>query len=83
MSAVAGIPIAVGGLVWFIGLVVLVFLMPKMKVVRNIWVIFGLGGVAYSIMGQVILGEICEYCILLDVMILLCVYLLIRHRKEL
>ena len=43
----------------------------------------GLAGVAYSIVGQAILGEICEYCILLDILILLSVYLLVRHRKSL
>ena len=31
LSVVAGIPIAVAGLVWFIGLVALVFLMPKIR----------------------------------------------------
>ena len=55
-------------------------MVPKIKVARNIWIMFGLAGVAYSIIGQVILGEICEYCVLLDVAILLSVYLLIRHR---
>ena len=75
-STVAGIPIALAGLVWFIGLGVLVFILPKITVARNIWMIFGLGGVAYSFIGQTILGEICEYCILLDLLILFSVYLL-------
>jgi uncharacterized membrane protein len=82
-STVAGIPIAIGGLVWFIGLAVLVFGIPKIKVARNIWIILGVGGVAYSIVGQTILGEICEYCCLLDVLIILSVYLLIRHGDKL
>jgi uncharacterized membrane protein len=81
-SQVAGIPIALGGLVWFIGLGMLVFVLPKIKVLRNVWIILGLGGVAYSIIGQAILGEICEYCVLLDVMILLSVYILIRLRHS-
>ncbi len=81
-STVAGIPIALGGLVWFIGLGVLVFLLPKIKVFRNIWIMLGLAGVAYSIVGQAILGEICEYCVLLDILILLSVYLLLRNRNN-
>lgn len=82
LSAVLGIPIAVAGLVWFVGLGVLVFLIPKIKVAKNIWIILGLGGVAYSIVGQAILGKLCEYCILLDVLIVLSVYLLVKTRNS-
>jgi uncharacterized membrane protein len=82
LSTVAGIPIALGGLVWFLGLLAIVFLIPKIKAFRNIWIMLGLAGVAYSIVGQLILGEICEYCVLLDIVILLSVYLLIRHRND-
>ena len=82
-STVAGIPIAIGGLVWFIALGILVFWLPKLKAVRNIWIIFVLVAVAYSIIGQALLGEICEYCVLLDIMILLSVYLLLRERNRL
>ena len=83
LSAVAGIPIAVAGLVWFVGLAALVFLVPKLKVGRNIWILLGLGGVGYSIVGQAILGKICEYCMLLDVLILFSTYLLIKNRNSL
>lgn len=83
LSTVAGVPIALAGLVWFLGLGVLVFLIPKVKVARNIWIIFGLGGVIYSIAGQAILGLICEYCMLLDILIILSVYLLLRKGDSL
>jgi uncharacterized membrane protein len=82
-STVAGIPIALGGLAWFIALGVLVFWAPKLNAVRNIWIIFGLVAVAYSIVGQALLGEICEYCVLLDSMIVLSVYLLVMKKKRL
>ena len=73
LSEVAGIPIALGGLVWFAGFAVLVLALPKLKVVRNIWYILAIGAVAYSLIGQAILGEICIYCNLLDAMLALCV----------
>jgi uncharacterized membrane protein len=79
-STVAGIPIALGGVVWFAVMGVIVFGLPGMKVIRNIWYIFALGAVAYSAIGQALLGEICIYCCVLDALLLLCVVVGIRYR---
>jgi uncharacterized membrane protein len=82
-SEVAGIPIALGGVVWFAGFGVLILALPKVKVLRNIWFILALGAVAYSFVGQALLGTICIYCELLDAMLLLSVFVGIKYAKEL
>ncbi len=79
LSEVAGIPISIGGIVWFAAMGIFVLAGLKMKIVRNVWYILALGAVAYSLVGQTILGEICEYCILLDLMLALSVIVAIRY----
>jgi uncharacterized membrane protein len=82
-SEVAGIPIALGGVVWFAVFGILILALPKIKVLRNIWYILALGAVAYSLIGQGILGEICIYCCVLDSVLLLSVFVGLRYSKEL
>ncbi|MDE1865983.1 MAG: hypothetical protein KGH94_05085 [Candidatus Micrarchaeota archaeon] len=81
-SQVAGIPIALGGVIWFAVFGVLVLALPKIKVLRNIWFILAVGAVAYSLVGQGILGEICVYCDLLDLMLALSVIVGLRYSAE-
>lgn len=69
-SNVFGIPLAVMGLVWFVASLLFLYFGSN-KIVRNIWMIVGLGGITYSIIGQSLLGKICIYCSLLDVLIAL------------
>ena len=81
LSAVAGIPIALGGVVWFAVMGAFVLLLPQLRTVRNIWYIFAFGAVVYSLVGQAVLGEICLYCNLLDIMLVLSVALGIKYRS--
>lgn len=82
LSVVAGIPISLGGIV-FCAVLLAFVLLNKGGVVRNVWLILGLGAVLYSVSGQFVLGKICEYCTLLDAIILVCTYLIIRYDKHL
>ncbi len=79
LSEVGGIPISIGGIVWFAVFGILVFALPKLKVARNIWYIFALAAISYSLIGQGILGEICEYCLLLDLVLALSVIVGLKY----
>ena len=79
LSEVAGIPVSIGGIVWFAVFGVLLLALPRFNVVRNLWYIFALGAVAYSLAGQEILGKLCVYCDLLDAMLLLCVIIGLKY----
>jgi uncharacterized membrane protein len=81
-SNVLGVPLAVIGLIWAIVALVLLFY-NKNKIVRNVWLIFGLGGVLYSFTAQSILREICIYCTFLDIIIILSVisFLYMKEKK--
>ena len=81
LSTVGGIPISIGGIVWCLVLLLFV-LFNKDGVVRNIWLIFGLGAVLYSISGQIVIGKICVFCTLLDAIILISVFLVLRLDKK-
>jgi uncharacterized membrane protein len=71
-SVVLGIPLAVLGLIWFVASL-LFLLFGFNKIVKNIWMIIGIGGILYSIVGQSLVGKICIYCSALDVLIALSV----------
>lgn len=71
-SSVLGIPLAILGLSWFIVTSILFIYKPN-KILFNIWLILGIGGILYSITAQSILGKICIYCSFLDVLIALSV----------
>ena len=76
LSDVFGVPLAVAGLVWFIAsLMMLEF--GHNKIVKNIWMIIGVGGILYSITAQAIIGKICIYCATLDFLIALGVVMFI------
>ena len=68
-SVIFGIPLAVLGLVWFV-VSLLFLLLIHNKVLRNIWMIFGIGGVIYSFTAQTIIGRVCIYCASLDILIM-------------
>ena len=66
-STVIGIPIALLGLVWFIVAIIAFAAIPKLLVP---WQYLGILGMVYSVSSMAVLGEICEYCSLLDLMLL-------------
>jgi len=71
-SVILGIPLAVLSLVWT-AIMMLLFLSYKNKVssfIMPIWYILGFIGIAYSLTAQMLIGKICIYCDLLDVIIL-------------
>jgi len=70
LSTVFGVPIAVLGLLWFVA-AFLFFVFGSNKIIRNLWMLFGIGGIVYSIVGQGVIGKICIYCSLLDVLLAL------------
>ncbi len=79
-SVVFGVPLAAIGLAWFVvSLLFLIF--GHNRIVKNIWMLFGIGGIIYSIIGQSIIGKICIYCSLLDVLIALSVGLFVYIRN--
>ncbi|MDE1870665.1 MAG: vitamin K epoxide reductase family protein [Candidatus Micrarchaeota archaeon] len=73
-STVFGIPLAAIGLVWFVASLIFL-LLGYNRIIKNIWMLFGIGGIIYSATTQSILGKICIYCTTLDVLILLSVYM--------
>jgi uncharacterized membrane protein len=80
LSTVAGIPISVGGIVWCLVLLGVV-LFKKEGVPSNVWLILGCGAVLYSVVGQVVIGKVCEFCTLLDAIILISVFLELRRAR--
>lgn len=79
-SNIFGVPLAILGLIWFLVSTTMLFLNTN-RIFKNIWLIFGLGGIAYSIIAQSILGKICIYCSTLDVLIALSVGAFIYFKK--
>ncbi len=71
-STVFGVPLAAIGLFWFV-VALLLLAFWNNKIMKNLWMIVGIGGVVYSITAQSILGKICIYCATLDVLIALSV----------
>lgn len=64
---ILGLPLAYYVLAWFIISLILFFVAKK---IRNYWYVLGVFGVLYSVAAMYALGEICEYCSLLDVCLL-------------
>lgn len=79
-SNIMGIPLAVLGLAWFVASVFMLAFGYK-NIIRNVWMIIGLGGVIYSVASQYIIGEICIYCTILDILIILSGVLFIYSKK--
>ena len=71
-STLFGIPLALLASAWFI--VMLLLFQSKNKNIMSftpIWVMLGLGGIAYSITAQFLLGKVCIYCLSIDTIIAL------------
>ncbi len=77
-SNVFGIPLAVLGLAWFVGMLAF-YASRRRGMTLNLWMIIGLGGILYSISAQAVIGRICIYCAALDAIILSTVLLFLHH----
>ncbi len=84
-SVIFFIPLAIYGLVWFIVQLILFFIIDNFDI-NLIWNIIGIFGVTYSILAMFFLNKICEYCSVLDFIIILIVILFFikinRNKKE-
>lgn len=81
-SSVAGIPISVGGLLWFagvLGMALLALRTPepaRLQLAQVLWSLLGLATVVYLVGVEVLaLGVICAWCSVLHVLILLTFFL--------
>ena len=77
-STVLGVPIAVGGVIWFLANALMVGRKPG--VFRNVWMLFGAGGFIYSVTAMHEIGKICIYCSTLDVFIVATIALFMLRR---
>lgn len=68
-SEILGIPIAFGGLLWFAFEALLFWRKGHNEHFRYVGALAGVGAVAYSLAGMHVIGKICIYCSLLDVLI--------------
>ncbi|MGC8688256.1 MAG: vitamin K epoxide reductase family protein [Candidatus Micrarchaeia archaeon] len=79
-STILGVPISLLAVIFFL------FAFPIIK--RNneilifIWAVIGISAILYSLSGMFILGEICIYCSLLDIIILSLVFLIMQIRNQ-
>lgn len=72
-SSVLGIPLAYASLVWFVLSILLFFAgmrRERLLKARNAWYVLGVGAAIYSILSMYSLSAICEYCALLDAMLI-------------
>lgn len=77
-STIFGIPLALLASAWFI--IMLLLFQSKNKTslaIAPIWLMLGLGGIAYSITAQFLLGKVCIYCLSIDTIIALTVALFV------
>lgn len=74
-SVIFGIPLAIYSLIWF-ALAILFTQYKKFKEIAGIWLIIGIGGIAYSLFSQYMIGKVCVYCLSLDILIVasICVF---------
>ena len=80
---ILGIPLAYYALFWSIIAVILFFVKNKrFNDIKNFWYIIAIAAVLYSISAMISLGEICEYCSLLDVTLIIVFIITIYSLKK-
>ncbi len=79
-STVFGVPLAIIGLAWACMMFAIIYFRAD-RIVRNLWMLVGLGGFVYSITSEYLLGKICVYCTLLDLVIILTLVVLVYPKK--
>ncbi len=78
-SVVFGIPLAIYGLIWFIAQLML-FFVPKNNDIKIAWNSIGLFAVSYSVISMYLLGKICKYCTMLDILIVLIFFIYFKAK---
>ena len=78
-SVIFGIPLAIYSLLWF-ALALVLTRYKKVRTVAEIWLLIGIGGIIYSLFSMYMLGEICVYCVTLDLIIALSITLFFRQK---
>ncbi|MCL5423739.1 MAG: hypothetical protein M1385_01485 [Candidatus Marsarchaeota archaeon] len=80
---ILGIPLAYYALGWSIVAIILFFLKnKKFETVKNFWYLIAIVAVLYSVSAMAALGEICEYCSLLDVTLIVVFIITIYSLKK-
>ncbi len=82
-SKVFGVPITYGGVAWFVVAMLLFFAArsKRIKMIAPLWYVLGMGAAAYSLLSMYALARICEYCILLDTVLIAIGILAIKINK--
>jgi uncharacterized membrane protein len=80
-SVIFGVPLAVYSLLWF-ALALILTHYKKTRTIAEIWLLIGIGGIIYSLFSMYMLGEICVYCISLDVLIALSIALFFKEKPK-
>ena len=71
-SVIFGIPLAAYAFGWFVIALALVY-SKKWNTITSLWMLLGIGGIAYSTLAMYKIGNICDWCSALDVIIALSV----------
>jgi uncharacterized membrane protein len=77
-STIFGIPVAILGLVLLI--LAIFMLLRKNDTMKFLWSIAGVGAIVYSLVSQTLLGEVCIYCLTLDLIIV--ALLFVSNKKQ-
>jgi uncharacterized membrane protein len=79
-SAIFGVPVAILGLILFI--LAIFMLLKNDDTMKFLWSIAGAGAIVYSLVSQTLLGEVCIYCLALDLIILSLLYITNEKPKQ-
>ncbi len=80
---IIGIPLAYYALGWSVIAIILFFLKDKkFETVKNFWYLIAIVAVLYSVSAMAALGEICEYCSLLDATLVIVFIITIYSLKK-
>lgn len=88
-SEIFGIPVALLGVMWFVGLGILTFFSRKERAIEVpllLWCALGLLSIGYFIHAEYVLGVICPWCTTVHILVLittfLALHLYIKKRGE-
>jgi len=78
-SVIFGIPLAIYSIAWF-AIAFLLVRYKTLKTLTEIWFLIGVGGIFYSFFSMYMLSKVCVYCLALDAIIAICIFLLFRRK---
>ncbi len=78
-STIFGVPLSVLGVILFLLAPIMIFRSNDMKF---LWSLAGAAAVLYSVTTQILLGFWCIYCVTLDIIILVTIYMANRKPKQ-